>query len=156
MTKWMAHKGVIFVAHNMSGYDGQFILKKASNKSAPELVYEEEAEKVVEKRSVQWKSVLRTPQLAAANVFMTKKLESFMKWRGSCTDAATNSPSVIGSTTTAKQNLTCLNAATRHVASALMEWCGCKTCKDEDRSLTARSAEDAATCIQQETISLDR
>ncbi|CAP39228.2 Protein CBG22691 [Caenorhabditis briggsae] len=61
----MAHKGVIFVAHNMSGYDGQFILKKASNKSAPELVYEEEAEKVVEKRSVQWKSVLRTPQLAA-------------------------------------------------------------------------------------------
>ncbi|UMM43384.1 hypothetical protein L5515_018897 [Caenorhabditis briggsae] len=49
MTKWMAHKRVIFVAHNMSGYDGQFILKKASNKSALELVYEEEAEKVVEK-----------------------------------------------------------------------------------------------------------
>ncbi|PIC13628.1 hypothetical protein B9Z55_027722 [Caenorhabditis nigoni] len=42
MTKWMfddKHRGFVFVAHNASGYDGQFILENliASNKVAPEV-----------------------------------------------------------------------------------------------------------------------
>ncbi|CAO4384738.1 unnamed protein product [Caenorhabditis nigoni] len=42
MTEWMfsdQHKGFVFVAHNASGYDGQFILENliSSNKAAPEI-----------------------------------------------------------------------------------------------------------------------